>query len=275
MGNNAAGNFTSVVLQCTCIIFCLCVIQEKSAFGFPSSPEVSESGLEATLEKIGRSVESFWNEISAVTCTESVSQTKLGNQSKVVYQRDTNFDYLVLMSLHGDDISVEESRLLQKQSGKEKELPLLITNGFSTLALIFHPFYQPSFEYELVGQEVSGGRRLLKIHFKHVSGMRSTSVLRLRDRDYPLDLQGTAWVDADSNRIARINAELISPMEDVGLRSLQCVVQYAQVGFAPDVFWLPAEATIEVETRHQHWRNTHRFANYKQFTVKSETTVSR
>jgi hypothetical protein len=42
----------------------------------------------------------------------------------------------------------------------------------------------------------------------------------------------------------------------------------------PGTYWLPAYATVEVESRHQHWRNTHIFSAYKRFSVNTKEQVS-
>ena len=181
------------------------------------------------------------------------------------------------MNLQGNDLSVEESRILQKEAGKSSSLPLLTTSGFSTLLLVFHPYYQGSFEYERLEDENAGGGRQMRIAFRHVRGTRSTSVLRLRGRDYPLDIEGTAWIDPADGTIKRVDTRLKSPMEDLNLRSFTASVKYAPQHFATvgEAEWLPVEATIDVETARQHWRNIHRFSDYKLFTVKSESTVSK
>jgi len=233
--------------------------------------------IQDLLSRTAKSVQRFWDQFSSVNCTETVVQEKLGNEGKVQYEHDSTYDYLILMNLQGDDISVEESRLLKKEGGKSGNLPLLLTSGFSTLELIFHPYYQGSFEYERLEDEVVDGHRLMRIRYRHVPGLRSTSVVRLRGQDYPLDLTGTAWIDPDNGAITKITAGLMSPMPDLNLRSLSAEVKYAPQEFptasAPE--WLPSEASVEVETARQHWRNIHKFTNYRRFSVKTETSVSR
>ena len=49
---------------------------------------------------------------------------------------------------------------------------------------------------------------------------RSTAVLLLRGREYPLDLEGLAWFDPQSGALTKISAGLETSMEDVGLREL-------------------------------------------------------
>lgn len=241
-----------------------------TVYGFGSEPSLDE-----LLAGAGRSVERFWTQFPAVTCIETVSQIKVGKDGKTLYGQDSVFDYLILLNLKGDELSVDESRLLQKNAGKPTSLPLLVTHGFSTLLLIFHPYYQGSFEYEKMEDDLSDGRRLARVSFRHLKGTRSTSALRLRGRDYPLDLSGTAWIDLKSGTIEKITAGLVSPMEELNLRTLQTAVRYAPQRFPSieEPYWLPVEASIDVETPRQHWRNVHRFSNYKHFSVKAESSV--
>jgi hypothetical protein len=232
--------------------------------------------LEDALARTAKSAGRFWNQFASVNCAETVRQEKLGKEGKALYRRESTFDYLIFMSLEGDDLSVEESRLLQREGGKSSNLPLLVTNGFSTLLLVFHPYYQGSFEFQKLENEEVNGRSLTRIGFRHLPGTRSTAAVRLRGRDYPLDLEGTAWIDAASGVVEKIEAHLASPLDDLNLRKFTSVVKYSPQVFpsAVEPEWLPEEAVIDVETARQHWRNTHRFQNYRRFSVKAESVVS-
>lgn len=227
------------------------------------------------LRLTGKSLEGFWDELSAVNCVERVHQVKLAPNGKVVYKQESSFDYLVLLQLAGNEILVDESRAPLKQVEEKKDVPLLITNGFSTLAFIFHPVFQSAFEYSAPEPAELDGASLLQVRFRHVPGARSPTVLRLRQRDYPVEWQGTAWIDPASGAIVRIAVELMSSMEDIGLKRLTADVRYAPVDFKgqPGEHWLPETATIEVETARQHWRNQHTFAGYRVFSVDVKTNV--
>jgi len=85
-----------------------------------------------------------------------------------------------------------------------------------------------------------------------------------------------AWIDPATGVIGRIDAGLANSMEDIGLKSMRSEVQFAPVPFkdAKDVFWFPAQASVEVETPRQHWRNTHNFTDYKRFSVSTEEKVA-
>jgi hypothetical protein len=106
--------------------------------------------------------------------------------------------------------------------------------------------------------------------------MRSPAALALRGREYPLDLSGVAWIEPATGIIGKIDAGLATSMEDIGLKSMRSEVQFHPVPFAnsKDVYWFPAQASVEVETPRQHWRNTHNFTDYKQFSVSTEEKVA-
>jgi len=242
----------------------------------PNVP-ASDAALNDALVQARKSVGTFWDQFRSVTCVEKVTQEKLGKHGKVDYSQKSIFDYLVLLNAGKDDLFVEESRLQQGKKNKEKNIPLLIANGLPTLILVFHPYYQEDFSYQLEGDEIVGGRRLVKVRFKHVPGTKSTTALRLRGRDYPLDIEGTAWLDPATGAIHRIEAGLATPMPEHNLKVLRMEVSYNQYEFpsVDGVSWLPSTATVNIETERQHWRNTHRYSSYKKFTVNTEEIVSR
>jgi hypothetical protein len=262
-------------------IVCLCLGSFLSTPHFVAASFGADSpSLQTLLDHVGKAVEQFSEEFAAVTCTELVTQSKLGNRAKIIYERQSVFDFLFFLELHGDALSVEESRLAQKLPGKEKkkkqmDLPLLTTNGFSTLALIFHPYYQGSFEFDRIEDTSVNGKESAQVLFRHIPGTRSTAALFLNGKNYPLDLKGTAWIDLESGKIIKIAAGLVSPIQDLNLRTLNTDVSYGPVHFpsSSEAYWLPLQASVDVETRYQHWRNIHQFSDYKAFSVKTEITV--
>jgi hypothetical protein len=227
------------------------------------------------LRRTGKAIESFWDQLSGVSCVETVEQLKFAPDGKIAYRRNASFDYLVLLQLTGNDILVDESRAPIGDGGTQKNIPMLVTNGFSTLAFIFHPVFQSAFEYSQAEPAELDGKPLLAVRFRHVAGARSPSVLKIRDREYPLPWQGTAWIDPAGGAVVRISVSLMPGLEDLGLKRIAADVTYAPVEFKgdPAAHWLPATASIEVETARQHWRNVHSFAKYRLFSVDVKTSV--
>jgi hypothetical protein len=233
---------------------------------------MATSGL---LEQVGRRVERLWNYLPAVTCTESVVQDKLNGKGKVLFERRSAYDYLILLQSSGTQISVDENRVEKERKQKKGDAALLSTTGFSILALIFHPIFQSDYEFRQLPDEMLDGKLMHRISFRHIKGTRSPSVLVVEDRKYPLDWRGTAWIDPASGAIARIDTGLEGPMDNLGLLRLDAQVTYTDIHFAgaPDVYWLPTLATVEAETKRQLWRNTHVFTGYRRFNVETNVTT--
>jgi len=220
----------------------------------------------------------YLDKFSDVRCTERVLQEKFRNgKDKIDLKEESTYDYLVMLSNTGGELNLSESRLpVHQAKADKKNRSMLVSNGFATLFLVFHPLYANSFEFNTIGEEVVDGRRLTKVAFRHIRGTRTPAALAVRGREYPLELYGTAWIDRDTSAIARISAGIDNTMVDVGLNTLQTDVEFAPVSFhdPEKTYWFPSRAIVEVETPRQHWRNTHEFTNYKRFTVSTEEQVA-
>src|ERR1039457_1063519 len=131
--------------------------------------KAADSALAGTLDHIGRQVEKFWSNFASVTCTEAVTQSKLGEKGKVLFVQRQTFDYLIALQSSGQDISVDESRLEKVHTGSKGKASLLETNGFGIFTLLFHPLYQSRYQFRQLPDEVVQDHRLLRIAFEQVS----------------------------------------------------------------------------------------------------------
>ena len=170
-------------------------------------------------------VTAYLSKLADLHCTESVVQEKLSGNGHVMASERSKFDYLIMMQGNGDDFQLIESRI-ESSSAQHKPLPMLVTNGFSSLLLIFHPYFRDSFQFESGGEDVIDGRPAMQVNFAHVTGKRTLAALALRGREYPLEFRGTAWLDKQSGEVVRIDANLLHEMSDVGLRTLKIHVEY-------------------------------------------------
>lgn len=218
-----------------------------------------------------KQVVKYISELANLHCKESVTQEKLSSSGHVQTTERSSYDYLVMMEGNGDDFQLNESRL-ETKAGSHKSLPMLVTNGFSTLLLVFHPYYSGAFEFTQGPEEVVNGIPTSTVLFKHIHGQRTLAALALRNREFPLELQGTAWLDKNTGEVLKMESNLIDDMSDIGLRSLKVHVDYRQIhlGGNTGTMTLPVLATVEVATPRQHWRNTHTFTDYKVFGAQAE-----
>jgi len=174
--------------------------------------------LDNLLARTASRTSEFLDQFSDVKCTEHVRQEKLNKDEKVEVKEDSPYDYLVILTNAGGELSLDESRLpVQETKAPKKNVSLLVSNGFATLFLVFHPYYSGAFRFTDLGQETIDGHLLQKIQFEHVRGLRTPAALALRGREYPLELTGTAWIDPQTGSLARITAGVEQGLDDIGI----------------------------------------------------------
>jgi hypothetical protein len=228
------------------------------------------------LERTAERARQFWDQLSSVAITENVLQEKLDPKGKVILNNRTTYDYLITVRSDSGGMLVDESRLATGQGAKKApQGTLLTTQGFATLMTIFHPQFQPSYAFKIEGEEEIVGRKLIRVTFVPRNGAPTPAILALKGRDYPIAWEGTAWIDLQSASVTRLEAHWKDPAQDLGLQSLSSEVQYVPISFKgqTEPYWLPSMAKIEVQTRHQHWRNTHQFSRHRLFNVDAESAV--
>ena len=139
-----------------------------------SAQDTSPRKLNDLLTRTGDRTAAFLDQFSDVKCTEHVVQEKLGKEDKVEIKEDSSYDYLVILTNSGGDLSLSESRLpLHDATHDRKNTSMLLSNGFATLFLVFHPYYAQAFQFTFAGEEIINGRVLDKVTFQHIAGMKS------------------------------------------------------------------------------------------------------
>lgn len=233
---------------------------------------------DAVVDRATHQAVAFLDQMSDVKCSEQVTQLKLDKNGHTIYSERSSYDYLVLLQGSGDEFLLNESRLADAHNDQrnKKNVPLLITNGFSMLMLIFHPYYRSSFEFQAMPDDIIAGHRLSQILFTHIRGTRTPAALAVRDKEFPLELTGVAWVDPETGQVARLKLGLAQDMSDVGLKSLSAEIEYDAIQLPgwKQPYRFPTVATVEVETLRQRWRNVHHFSNYKRFMVDTAVSVA-
>jgi hypothetical protein len=221
----------------------------------------------ATLLRARNQIDRFFEQTSNVVCNEDIAQTLVGKNDKPIYREESKFEYQLLASARTGSLKLNETREPRKVAFRDPTKTLLITNGFASMLLVLHPTYEPSFVFEPVSEEIIDGRTLVKIHFKPIAGTSSPAAIQLRSRNYPLPLTGEVWIDTQSGAVVKLISHLESSLDDIGLHDIRSEIHYAIVQFRDpqESYWMPSSAVIDVETPKQHWRNVHRFTDYRRF----------
>src|SRR5437588_3261195 len=151
--------------------------------------------LDNLLARTASRTSEFLDQFSDVKCTEHVRQEKLNKDEKVELKEDSTYDYLVILTNDSGELSLAESRIPIREAKRDrKNTSMLLSNGFATLFLVFHPYYAAAFRLALSGGVVVGGGVLVRLSFERVRGMKSRTALALRGREYPLEPAAPAWI---------------------------------------------------------------------------------
>jgi hypothetical protein len=259
------------ILACTALLHAQTLADSHTANDGADTPGAPDPAFvtraNATIVHSRKLIDSFFEQTSNVVCNENVSQTIVGKNNKPMYREESAFEYQLQSSSRSGSLRLTESRDSRKAAFRDPNKTLLITNGFASMLLVLHENYESSYVFEPVAEESSDGRIVLKFHFTPIPGASSPVAVQLRGRNYPLQLKGDIWIDEESGAVVKLISSLDANLEDLGLRELRSEIHYAIVQFhAPEeAYWMPASAVIDVETPKQHWRNVHRFTDYRRF----------
>jgi hypothetical protein len=231
--------------------------------GTPSTP----------MDRAAQRAELFWDQFSAVQCIETVTHTKLQTDGRVLASRAEEFDYVAVLKPRAHGIAVDESRVPRSTTDKADATPLLLTSGFPTLMLLFHPSLRNKFDFEeSPGADVPSGT--VRIAFRSRPDQPSMSAVKLQGSFFPILWKGFAWIEEATGNVVRIEVSLGSSMEDIGLSELRAEVDYKSIALrnTGSRYYLPTRVIVSARSGQQQWRNVHEFGEYKVF---SSTTVTR
>jgi hypothetical protein len=262
--------FLAAILACTVLLRAQAVpVHDKGGIDTPAggADPVFVARANATVVHARKLIDNFFDQTSNVVCTENVSQTIVGKNNKPMYREESAFEYQLQSSSRSGSLKLAESREARKAAFRDPNKTLLITNGFASMLLVLHPNYEASYIFEPVDEEAIEGRTLVKIHFKPVPAAASPAAIQLRGRNYPLQLKGDIWIDEETGAVVKLTSSLDSNLDDLGLHDIRSEIHYSVVQFhqPEEAYWMPASAVIDVETPKQHWRNVHRFTDYRRF----------
>jgi hypothetical protein len=146
----------------------------------------------------------------------------------------------------------------------------MLTAGFASASLIFHPLYQSQSEFRYLGRQSVNGRDAYVIAFaQQPAKARLNGSFNSGSMSMPTFSQGLAWIDPQSYEVIRLRTDLLKTLPEVNLETETTDITYGEVHFRdlPMGFWLPQEVTVFVDWNGRHLRNEHRYSDFKVFNV--------
>lgn len=221
------------------------------------------------LARTRASAVQFFEEFGYLRYQEDISQQKLKDDSRVQYKQDTVFDSILRMHYEDGKLRIDEQRLMEKLPAHVNTRPVLLANGFSGIAMIFHPYYESSFRFTRMDDGVLEGKSLARFRIEHIPGTPSPMLYQMIGLERPLTLTGTAWLEPSTGEIYKIEIDCGGGLNDIGVKAIRAALTYGPIPLRDETQpqWLPISATIDLETPRQHWRNVHRFSDYRKYRV--------
>ena len=231
--------------------------------------------LTATEAKILEMTQSFPNTISE----ESIHQEKLSNKGKYRGSQDQSFRYLCMLPTRSWGPAFKEYRA-DKVGGeampKGMDDGFMLTRGFTSAVLVFHPTYHNESQFRYLGREKVDGIDTYVVAFAQLptkahlvgnfqSGRTSMTTFT----------QGIAWIDPASYRILRLHTDLLRPLPELRLESESLDINFSEVHFkhSQTAVWLPSHVEVTIDWNGRMLRNTHAYSDFKIFNVDASEKI--
>jgi hypothetical protein len=236
-------------------------------------PAAGQEQLDSILSAVGENVAAFFRSFPNTSSLEQLHQEELGRKGKAVETQDQRFRYLCFTPAEAWGPGFREYRtdLSGYQSSPQGlEKGFMLTLGFASASLPFHPAYQPEATFRYLGHQKVNGRDTLVIAFaQRPTKARVYGTFRAGETTMATLFQGLAWVDAESHQIIRLRSDLLRPLPQIKLERETTEIDFDEVRFKGIAkgFWLPRQVTVTVGWNGRQLRNEHRYSEFKLFNV--------
>jgi tetratricopeptide (TPR) repeat protein len=236
----------------------------------------NQDALPGILQRTGKSVADFFKNFPDTVSVEHVQQETLKKDNKLSNQASQTFRYLLVTSPEQRGLGLEEYRT-NDQGNRTGIVGLnsgfMLTSGFASASLIFHPAYQSGSDFRLLGTQDIAGRKVEVVAFAQNPDRAGFAELFHGDRDSAWILvQGIAWVDGANGHVLRMRTDLLKPAEKVRLARQTTEIEYSPVTFKTvgKEFWLPHDVVVTVDWKGRRYRNEHEYSDFQLFHVRAE-----
>jgi len=244
-------------------------------------PEADQAPLAGILSAVGTNVENSFRNYPNTSSVEDVQQEKLSRRGKRQGYLEKKFYYLCVMPQQSWGPGFSEFRnAVNGEAGQLAGLDdgYMLTSGFTSASLIFHPAYQAQSQFRYLGRQQTGGVNAYVLAFAQVPAKSKLyGTFKSRDRYVTTFTQGLVWIDPGTYQILRLRTDLLKPLPEVRLERQTTEIAYSEVRFkgVEGSFWLPKDVSVTVEWAGRSLRNQHEYSGFKVFNVASIEKVSK
>ncbi len=239
-------------------------------------PATSQHDLASILQKTGEGVKAFFNSFQNTASVEQIREERLAKDGKIADALDQKFQYLLLTRPEKWGLGLEEFRT--NSSGERASITgldsgLMLTSGFASASLVFHPDYQAGATFRYLGMEKLNGHECHVVAFAQLPA-KAQMVERFNTESGSVLVlfQGLAWIDAGNFKIVRLRTDLLKPQTKVRLQRQTTEISYDPVQFkqVASAVWLPSEVAVTLQWAGKTFHNEHRYSDFKLFNTQTQ-----
>jgi len=242
-------------------------------------PASDQKPLESILKAVGQQVAESFAKLPNTSSLEEIHQEKLVHKQKVGATLDQKFRYLCFTPDEDFGPGFDEYRADSvgvQAAPQGLQDGFMLTSGFASAALVFHPMYQPQADFHYLGRQRLNGRDTYLVAFaQQPAKARLSGTFKSGGVSLTTFTQGLAWIDSHSHQIIRLRTDLLRPLPEVNLEGQTTEIAYGEVHFKgiTEGFWVPKEVTVSVDWNGKHLRNEHRYSEFKIFNVEATERI--
>jgi tetratricopeptide (TPR) repeat protein len=227
------------------------------------------------IDRSGERVKQLVDNVAKFSAIEDLLHEQLDDAGNPATTETRKFDYVASISEAQPGIlAVDEFRT---QRYGITDLPdKILTNGFPTVALVFHPHMRENFNIRCEGLGQLRGQAMWLLHFEQREDRPNRlQNYKIGDNTYSIALKGRAWISADQFQIIRIETQLVHPMPEIQFLAQHQITEYAPVPFPKKKveLWLPKSADVYLALRGHLYHRRHSFDHFMLFSVDSTDKV--
>jgi Tfp pilus assembly protein PilF len=244
-------------------------------------PDEDQSQLESVLRKVGESVETLFRNFPDTSCHEEIQMEVLRPNRTVAQSQAQHFEYLMVKASDENAFRLSEYRTDKvgnraTPGGGNEGTRYMVTLGFASHPLIFHPDYQAGSLLRLIGRQSLDGHDTLVIAFaQRPATAKMLEEFKTSNGSAVVLIQGIAWVDASNYQVLRMRTSLLNPAPEVRLEAQATDESFGEVRFPArkQAVWLPQEVAVTVHWNGRTFRNRHHYSDFELFQVKTRQQI--
>jgi hypothetical protein len=242
----------------------------------PETSPGASCDLPTLLEQAGARVRELVSNIEKFAATEMLEHERVNLIGIPIERESRRYEYVAsIEEARPGSLFIDEHR--SGVYGRDLFPAQISTRGLPALALVFHPYHRPEFEYICEGSGDWQGMPVWIVHFRQRADReRRMRDYRINQQSHPVSLKGRAWIAAKSFQILRIESDLVEPVPEIRLFRDHLAVDYAPVRFQKQntELWLPQFAEWYLDLAGKKYHRRHQFTNFLLFSVDEKQRIN-